>query len=133
MRIIILLAAILFSTLNLHKPDERLTNIDFVQILNENKEEALYYYHQNWKVLRNMAVDEGYIHSYQLLETPYSEEAPFHLMLITTYSNQREYDKREEQFAKLIGSLGDTRLLNDKKPVEFRKVLLGKDNVRHWH
>lgn len=133
MRTIILLGAILFSTLNLHKPDERLTSIDFVQILNENKEEAMYYYLKNWKVLRDMAVDKGYIHSYQLLKTPYSKEEPFQLMLITTYSNQKKYDLREEHFAELIESLGDTKLLNDKKPKEFRKVLFGKENVRHLY
>jgi hypothetical protein len=62
--------------------------MDFVQVLNDNKEEAVYYYQNNWKVLREMALKKDYIHSFQLLETTESEDAPFQLILITTYKDK---------------------------------------------
>jgi len=111
--------------------DNRITTIDFVQILNENKEEAIFYYENNWKVLRDLALQKGYIDSYQLLETPASEDAPFQLMLITTYPNEAQYDLKEQNFTELMNEKGDLRLLNSKKPAEFRKIIYGKEAVRH--
>nr|WP_298995301.1 hypothetical protein [uncultured Allomuricauda sp.] len=106
--------------------------MDFVQILNENREETLYYFQNNWKVLREMAVKRGYIHSFDVLETPFSEDAPFELILITTYKNEEQYGAREEHFRELIDEKGELDLMNDKKPGEFRKTLFNKENVTHW-
>ncbi|MEL7002680.1 MAG: hypothetical protein AAFN93_08070 [Bacteroidota bacterium] len=112
--------------------DDRISTIDFVQILNDNEAEVKYYYENNWMVLRKMAIEKGYIHSYELMEVPTSEEAPFQLILITTYKDQKQYDAREEHFGELIKAKGELKLLNGKKPGEFRKTLFGKDMVRHW-
>lgn len=105
---------------------DRVSSIDFVQIANNNKEEAIFYYENNWKVLREMALEKKYIHSYQLLETPFSEEGPFEIILITTYANQKEREQAEERFDKLIAQRGPLRLMNQKKPGEFRKILFNK-------
>lgn len=111
--------------------NEMISTIDFVEILNSNKAEAQHYYQNNWQELRKMAVNEGYIDSYQLLETPYSEEAPFHMILITTYLNKEQYDKREDHFRELIEKKGELNLLNEKKPSEFRKTVFSKEMVAH--
>lgn len=107
-----------------------LSTIEFVQILNENEEEALYYYQNNWKVLRDMAIEKGYIVSYQLMQTQPSDDAPFQIMLITTYPDQHQYDLREDHFAELIEVKGPLVLLNRKKPSEFRRTLFGKEGVK---
>ena len=112
--------------------DGKISTVDFVQILNDNEEEALYYFQNNWKVLREMALKKEFIHSYQFLEVPPSEDAPFHLMFITTYLNEEQYKLREDHFAELIEERGPLKLLNDKKPEEFRKSLFAKEKVRHW-
>lgn len=132
MRIALLFSLLCFTSISFAQQDDRISTIDFVQILNDNKAEAVYYYQNNWKVLRDMAIDKGYIDSYQIMETPNSEEEPFHLMLITTYANEAQYDLREDHFRELIKERGDLKLMNEKKPGEFRKVLFGKDMVRHW-
>lgn len=124
-------AIFLINSICYGQSDSRVSTIDFVEILQNNKAEALYYYENNWKVLREMAIAENYIESYQLLETPYSKEAPFHLMLITTYANQKQYNLREENFNKLIEQLGGLKLLNDQKPPAFRKSVFVKENVKH--
>lgn len=110
---------------------ERISTVDFVQILNENKEEALFYYQHNWKIVRQMALEENYIVSFEIMETPYSEEAPFHFMLITTYANKAQYEHREKHFQELIKLKGKLELLNDKKPSDFRKNLFRKENVTY--
>lgn len=112
--------------------DDRISTIDYVQILNGNKAEAVYYYQNNWRALRKMALENDYIDSFQILETPFTEEEPFQLMLITTYANKEQYDLREDHFGELIKEIGALKLLNEKKPGDFRKTLFSKEKVRHW-
>lgn len=133
MKKILLLITLAFSYVSFGQIDDRLTTIEFVEVLNNNKKEALYYFNNNWKVLRDKAVIKKYIHSYQLLETQKSDDAPFQIMLITTYQNKAQYDLREKHFQELIKEKGELKLLNNKKPGEFRKSLFVKDMVRHWN
>lgn len=110
---------------------EKVSTMDFVQVLNGNQEETIYYYENNWKFLREQAIVRNYIHSYQLLKVPGAEDFSFDIILITTYENQEQYNKREENFAELIDARGDLRLLNEKEPAMFRKILFNKENVSH--
>ncbi|MDJ0646498.1 MAG: hypothetical protein QNJ57_11000 [Flavobacteriaceae bacterium] len=112
---------------------KRVSTIEFVEIVDNHLEEALYYYKNNWKVLRQKAIENDYILSYQLLQAPATEDSAIQLILITTYANSEQYDKREENFAVLIKERGDLRLLNNKKPGEFRKRVLGKELVKHLY
>mgnify|MGYP001827120757 FL=1 len=121
------------SSISFGQVDDRISTIEFVEVLNNNKQEALYYFQNNWKVLRDKALKKNYIHSYQLLETPASDEAPFQIILITTYQNNTQYNLREDHFQELIKESGGLKLLNDKKPGEFRKSLFSKDMVKHWN
>ncbi len=107
--------------------DENISSMDFVQIQNDNVAEAMHYYNNNWKVLRIKALEKDYIASYQILKTEFTDEAPFHLILVTTYKNKAQFDARETHFRELIDELGKLNLLNDKKPEEFRKTLMGTD------
>ncbi|NNE77530.1 MAG: hypothetical protein HKN31_10715 [Pricia sp.] len=112
--------------------DNRISTLDFVEILNDNTEETHYYYKNNWQKLRESALKKGYIHSYEIMETVPTEDSPFHLILVTTYANQVSYDKREDHFGELIEQAGELKLLTAKKPAEFRKILYSKEMVRHW-
>ena len=78
-----------------------------------------------------MAMAEKYISSFEIMETSYSDEAPFHIMLITTYANKEQFEAREKHFQELIEQNGALNLLNDKKPSEFRKNIFYKENVMH--
>ncbi|TJY36434.1 hypothetical protein [Pontimicrobium aquaticum] len=133
MRTLFLFIALIIGSQTFGQIDDRISTIEFVEVLNNNKKEALYYFQNNWKVLRVKAMKKNYIHSYQLLETQKSDEAPFQLMLVTTYLNKVQYDQREDHFQELIKESGGLKLLNDKKPTEFRKSLFSKDMVRHWN
>ena len=118
------------SSLNLN---ERISTVDFVEILNEHIEETLYYYQNNWKVLRQQAQAKNYILSFQLLQTPVTEDNAIQLILMTTYADKEQYDRREENFEELIDAQGELKLLNDKKPHEFRKIVFGKEPVKHLY
>lgn len=126
MRTVLLFVLLSTISIGYGQGNSKISTIDFVQVLNDNKEEALFYYQNNWKVLRDKALEKNYIHSYQLLETPISPNEPFQLMLITTYMNHQEYNRGEERFDELIAEKGPLRLMNHKKPGEFRKVLFNK-------
>lgn len=110
---------------------ELISTYDFVEIINDQQEEAMFYYENNWKALRQLAKAEGYIDSYQMHEVAYTEESPFHLILITTYADKGQFEQREKNFDKLIAMRGDLKLLNDKRPEEFRKFVFGADSAEH--
>lgn len=133
MKTLFLFLALSISTISFGQVNDKITTIEFVEILNNNKEEAIFYFENNWKVLREMALGKKYIDSYQLLETPTSEEAPFQIILLTTYQNNEQYNLREAHFQELIKEKGELKLLNNKKPTEFRKSMFSKENVRHWN
>ncbi|MEM9077618.1 MAG: hypothetical protein AAGC43_11280 [Bacteroidota bacterium] len=111
---------------------KKISTMDFVQIVDGNRDETVYYFQNNWKILREMAIERGYIHSFEVLETPYSDEAPFELILITTYKDDAQYELREEHFRELIEEKGELKLLNNKKPNQFRKTLFNKERVGYW-
>ena len=131
MKITLLLLVLSISSFSYGQQDDRISTVDFVQILNDNPHEAIFYYQHNWKILRDMAFAKGYIDSFQILETPYSDKESFQLMLITTYINKEQYELREAHFSELIKEKGSLELLNAKKPNEFRKTLFRKEMVRH--
>ena len=78
-----------------------------------------------------MAVKKSYIDSFELLEVEFTEDQPYHIILMTTFANKDQFEKREEYFEELIKAKGPLRLLNEKKPGEFRKNLYLKERVMH--
>ena len=51
MKKILLLITLAFSYVGFGQIDDRLTTIEFVEVLNNNKKEALYYFNNNWKAI----------------------------------------------------------------------------------
>lgn len=133
MRTIIIAAILGITTLGYAQENGKISTMDFVQIVDKNKAEAMYYFQNNWEVLRNMAIKKGYIHSYQFLESPIGEGEPFQFIFVTTYLNKEQYDLREKHFSALIKERGQLKLMNDKQPDAFRKSLFTKEEVRHWN
>ena len=111
--------------------ETRISSIDFVQVLNDNHKEALYYYQNNWRWLRELAVEKGYIVDYEFYQVERTVDTPYDMILITVYGNQAQSAAREDNFAELIALKGDLRLLNEKKPTEFRTLLTGHEKAIH--
>ena len=98
--------------------------VDFVKVLNGNKEEAVYFYENNWKKYRNVAAEKGVINDYKLLVKD-SEKGDTDILLITVFESEEQYERREENFAPIMQGSRESgpALLNDKLPGEFRKVI----------
>ncbi|MEM7109885.1 MAG: hypothetical protein AAF519_16790 [Bacteroidota bacterium] len=74
------------------------TVIKYSEILGGQRDESIYYYQNNWKLLRISAQEKGVIHSFQPIEIEYAEEIPAHLVLLTKSKNKSQYHKAEENF-----------------------------------
>jgi hypothetical protein len=83
--------------------------------------------------LRKQAKSQGYIQSFELLEVSEKAALPFHLMLVTTYQSQAQFDVREEHFKILIDAAGKPKLKNTILPKDFRKVVFSPNTINHWH
>lgn len=96
---------------------------ELVKIVNGKRDEAVFYYRNNWMKLRKEAVKRGYIESFELQLGDPKEEADFDIVLITRYADRAQYEASEPNFQKLIKELlpiGPVRL-NEAVPDEFRK------------
>ena len=121
MKQLFFISLLVFSIFSCDKKTEIITTTETVEILDNNKAEALFYFNNNWKVLREKAKAKNYISSFSIVETEFSETHPFHIKLITVYENKEQYENREAHFQELIKESGGLKLLNDKSPNEFRK------------
>lgn len=102
--------------------------IDFVKIKNNKQQETVYFYENNWKVYRDIALQKGYIQSYKILTTKTDSIADFDMMLITEYKDSLQLALAEERFREIIKSVrpGGPKLLNNVQPADFRKNLFFK-------
>ncbi len=73
--------------------------IDYLEVLNNNKEEAFFYYQNNWEQLRLKAIEKRFIDTYQILEIIPTSKAPFSFILMTTYTNKSKYNASESNSA----------------------------------
>ncbi|MEQ9308542.1 MAG: hypothetical protein RLN90_03750 [Balneolaceae bacterium] len=108
---------------------QEVTIHDFVKTVDNNREELIYYYENNWKVFREIALERGFIESYELMITEADSLADFDVILITKYEDEEAYDKGEERFQTIIRDVigdGTPKLLNNLKPSEFRRSVFHK-------
>jgi hypothetical protein len=78
--------------------------MDFVKIKNEHRREAMYFYEHNWKTYRDIALQKGYIKSYQFLTTTPDSAAGFDILLITEYADSLQLKNGEQRFQEIKNS-----------------------------
>mgnify|MGYP001947179251 FL=1 len=100
--------------------------IEAIKIKNEHREEALFYYHNNWRALRLTALDLHYIDSFELVEITPQTNAEFDLLLVTRYVNKTQQSQSEQRFEKIIANSPGLKLLNGIKPSDFRESVFVK-------
>jgi hypothetical protein len=103
--------------------------IDFVQIKDGKQKETLYYYENNWKVYRDIAVKKGYISAYRLMTTTADSTANFDLILITEYADSLQFKSREARFQQIIKEVNPNgpKFLNDLRANDFREIVFSKE------
>ena len=104
------------------------SDIDFVKIKNGKKAEALYFYENNWKVYREIALQKGYIKSYKFFTAKPDSLATFDIVMVTEYADSVQFKRSEENFNKIIKETrpNGAKLMNDLKPADFRINLYSK-------
>jgi len=111
------------SAQNDKKSDETVILMDFVKIKNGKRDEALFFYENNWKVYREAALKKGIIHSYELIEAKSETNTAFDLILVTRYKNEEQRKNSEKNFEPILKELrpNGALLKNDLKPEDFRQ------------
>ena len=115
-----------------NQEDKAIVVMDFVKIKNQHKAEAVYYYENNCKQLRVVALAKGYISAYQMIVAKEEEkQGEFDIILMTTYPNRASFDKSEENFAPIMNELqpNGPQMLNELKPADFREVVYNKTGL----
>jgi hypothetical protein len=103
--------------------DKSISIMDFVQIKNGKRAETIFFYENNWKIYRDIAIERRLIKSYKLLATTKDSTTNFDLILITEYRDSLQFKASEDNFQKIIKETRPTgpKLLNDLKPNDFRQ------------
>jgi len=105
--------------------DALFVTIDYVKIKDGRRDEAMFFYENNWKLYRDEALKRDVIHSYQMLESIPSTTAPFDLILITWYKNEEQHKNSEMNFEPILKELrpNGPKLKNGLGIDEFRQSL----------
>lgn len=102
---------------------ETIALMDFVKIKDGKRDEALFFYNNNWKLYREAALKKGIIHSYELIEAKSETNSSFDLILITRYKDESQYKNSEKNFEPILKEIrpNGALLKNELKPEDFRQ------------
>jgi len=113
-------------------PEKEIVLVEFVNVVRGNWQEALYYFENNWLVIRETAKKKGIISSFRMVSFQDYPGREFDILLITEYENSDKYKKSEERLSKLVKSKGAPELLNELNPNDFRKTIFKQKGVQYW-
>jgi hypothetical protein len=126
MKRIIFLAFLLVMSMAQGAPS--ISGMDFLKVKNGKTAEATFFYENNWKVYRGIALKRGFIRSYRLLKTEPESGSDFDLILVTEYADTEQLKLSEERFNAIIKEInpGPAKLLNGVVPSDFRQIIFSK-------
>jgi hypothetical protein len=128
-RCVALLYCIFFIQLSAAaQKNSTVTLMDFVKIKEGKTAEALFFYENNWKPYRDLALKKKVIHSYEMVKVRPDTLNNFDLILITVYKDSLQFAKSEENFSSILTALRPNGpvLLNGLKPADFRQNVFVK-------
>ncbi|CAN5478350.1 hypothetical protein BH10ACI3_BH10ACI3_20350 [soil metagenome] len=99
--------------------------IDLIKVKDGKRDEARYYYENNWRFFRDAAVKRGLIDSFEYIDAVSEKDTAFDIILITRYHGEEQYKNRETIFEPIIKELTPNGpfLRGTSKPDEFRIVV----------
>ena len=129
MKIFLFLLAILISSPSFAQTAPTISVMDFVKVKNDKWPEVLYYYENNWKLYRDIALKRNFIVSYRLLKAKPDSVSTFDLVLITEYADSLQFKMAEERFQIIIKEMRPTGpiLLNNFKANDFRQNMFVRE------
>jgi hypothetical protein len=128
-RCVALLYCIFFIQLSAAaQKNSTVTLMDFVKIKEGKTAEALFFYENNWKPYRDLALKKKIIHSYEMVKARPDSLNNFDLILITVYKDSLQFVKSEENFRSILATVRPNGpvLLNEVKPADFRQNVFVK-------
>jgi thiol-disulfide isomerase/thioredoxin len=102
-----------------------LETIDFVKVKDGKRDEARYFYENNWRFYRDAAVKRGVIDSYEYIDAASEKDSSFDIILITRYRGEEQFRNSERGFEPIIKELTPNGpfLKGTSKPDDFRQVV----------
>jgi len=99
--------------------------IDLIKIKDGKRDEAIYYYENNWRFYRAEALKRGVIDSYELIDARTDAGSAFDLILITRYRGETQLANSEKAFEPIIKELTPNGpfLKGTSKPDQFRQIV----------
>lgn len=100
---------------------QKISTINIVKVNANYEKEAMYYYNENWKEFRKLALQEGVISGFEIMRTATDSTNHFQLILITEYSDSTSFSKSEENFEPIIKRVSPNgpKMLNKVGRKEF--------------
>ncbi len=108
--------------------DKPVAMYDFVKIKDGRIQETLYYYENNWKIYRDIALQKNYITGFRIVACQPDTALDFDLILITEYADSSHFAKSEEYFGPIIKDVRPNGpiTLNELKADAFRSILYSR-------
>lgn len=106
--------------------------MDFVEVKNNNTEEAEYFISQNWKVFRDEALKRGFIKSYKVLKTIPDSTASFSYVLMTEFTDSISFRSVEENFRLIMKALRPNGpiYMNELRRQDFWSIPISKEALQ---
>jgi len=105
-----------------------LSVLDYVKILDSKAAETYHYYDHNWAKFRSYALFNGFISGFRMMK---SESAEYDIILETQYKDREQLEAIEEHFKKWYALNPTPDLLNELKPLDFRKNVKNETVYHH--
>jgi thiol-disulfide isomerase/thioredoxin len=99
--------------------------VEFVKVKGGLRDEARYFYENNWRAYRAEAMKRGVIDSYEYIEVAASHDSAFDIILITRYKGEAQFKNSEKAFELIIKDLRPKGplLKGAFKPNDIREIV----------
>ena len=106
---------------------QKISTINIVKVNANYEKEAMYFYNENWKEFRKLALQEGVISGFEIMRTATDSTNHFQLILITEYNDSTSFSKSEKNFEPIIKRVSPNgpKMLNKVGRKEFLEYIAG--------
>lgn len=99
--------------------------VEFIKVKGGKRDEARYFYENNWRAYRDVAAKRGVIESFEYIEIVAPHDAAFDIILITRYKDAAQFTNSEKVFEPIMKELRPKGplLKGTFGPDEFREIV----------
>ncbi len=99
--------------------------VEFIKVKGGKRDEARYFYENNWRAYRDVAAKRGVIESFEYIEVAAPHNAAFDIILITRYKDAAQFRNSERAFEPIMKELRPKGplLKGAFAPDDFREIV----------